>query len=648
MFKGIKRNIRWQLVAYDILILLAVDFLMLFIYKGNAGLSVSGAVVQAAISFFCIFLVRILGNIYAQIWRYGGIQSYIKLLIADCVAFLLTFFIEAVLPIEHLTFPALLSVASLNLLIALGVRMAYRYAYKCSNDFSLKGKALKLLLLVFAGKKIIGEKKLSVKKIKIAIIGAGSVGVTLAEDLLNNEASNYLPLCFLDVNRDKVGREVNGLPVFLEDESTIEQLKELDIQEVVFAIHSLSDEDRKRMYEYYSNAGYKVKLYDYPLMKKAGGRRQLREFDIEELLFRNSVVISDKKTTEYYGDKVILVTGGGGSIGSEICRQLAKMNPKKIIILDIYENGAYDVQQELRIEYGKELDLNVEIASITDRKAMERIFAHYRPQIVINAAAHKHVPLMEHNCIEAVENNVFGTKILIELCEKYETERFMMVSTDKAVNPTNVMGATKRMCEMLALSASTTGKVKYSMTRFGNVLGSAGSVVPLFKKQIANGGPITITDKRIIRYFMTIPEASQLVLQSGAMAKNGELFVLDMGKPVKIFDLAENMIRLSGSSDIEIIETGLRPGEKLYEELLIDTDTLEKTENELIFIEKDEPLSETDIEERLNLLKEACESGDDEAVRAALHKTVPTFKKPEEINNSAKEYMPPSLEITKV
>ncbi len=648
MFKAVKRNIRWQLVAYDFLILMAVDFLMLFIYKGNIGLSVLGALVQAAISFLCIFGARIFGNIYAQIWRYGGIQSYIKLLMADCVAFLVTFVIEAVLPIEHLTFPTLLSVASLNLLISLGVRMMYRYAYKCSNDFSAKGKFLKFLLEVFAGKKIIGEKKKSVNKIKIAIIGAGSVGVTLAEELLNNEAASYTPRCFLDVNRAKVGREVNGLPVFLEDESTIEQLKELEIQEVVFAIPSLSDEDRKRMYEYYSKAGYKVKLYDYPLMKKAGGRRQLREFDIEELLFRKSVVMSDSKTTEYYGDKVILVTGGGGSIGAEICRQLAKMRPKKIIVLDIYENGAYDVQQELRIEYGKALDLNVEIASITDRKAMERIFAQYRPQIVINAAAHKHVPLMEHNCIEAVENNVFGTKTLIDLCEKYETERFMMVSTDKAVNPTNVMGATKRMCEMIALSASTTGKVKYSMTRFGNVLGSAGSVVPLFKKQIANGGPITITDKRIIRYFMTIPEASQLVLQSGAMAKNGELFVLDMGKPVKIFDLAENMIRLSGSGDIEIVETGLRPGEKLYEELLIDTDTLEKTENKLIFIEKDEPLSATDIEMRLELLKEACESGDDEAVRVALHKTVPTFKSPEEINSSAKEYMPPSLEVTKV
>ena len=296
---------------------------------------------------------------------------------------------------------------------------------------------------------------------------------------------------------------------------------------------------------------------------------------MEELLFRKPLVVTDEKTNAYYRDKVILITGGGGSIGSELCRQIARMAPRQIIILDIYENGAYDVQQDLRIAYGDRIDLKIEIASVTNRRALEKVFETYHPQIVINAAAHKHVPLMEHNCIEAVENNVFGTLNVVQCCEKFKTERFMMVSTDKAVNPTNVMGATKRMCEMIAMAYSTLGNVKYSATRFGNVLGSAGSVIPLFKKQIMNGGPMTVTDKRIVRYFMTIPEASQLVLQSGAMANNGELFVLDMGKPVKILDLAENMIRLSGAEGIEIIETGLRPGEKLYEELLVRTEELD-------------------------------------------------------------------------
>ena len=648
MSKGKLNNIKWQLIVYDILILIAVDVLMLFIYKGNAGLTTLDAILQAAIGLVCIFAVRIIANIYSQIWRYGGIQCYIKLLTADGLAFLFAAVFEEVAPIAHITFPTLLSIAALNLLGSLGIRMMYRYAYKCSNYNTPRGKLLKFLLRVFAGKRIAGEKMDEFNKIKIAIIGAGRVGVMLAEELINNNAAVYSPRCFLDVNRDKAGREIHGIPVLFEDESTLDSLKEFGVQEVVFAIPKLADEERKRLYDYYSAAGYRIKLYDYPLMKKAGGKRQLREFDIEELLFRKSVVMSDTKTKAYYSDKTILITGGGGSIGSEICRQLAKMKPKSIIVLDIYENGAYDVQQELRIAYGKKLDLRVEIASITDRRAMERVFSEHHPEIVINAAAHKHVPLMEHNCIEAVENNVFGTALLIELCEKFGTERFMMVSTDKAVNPTNVMGATKRMCEMLVQSASIDGKVKYSMTRFGNVLGSAGSVVPLFKKQIANGGPITITDKRIIRYFMTIPEASQLVLQSGAMAKNGELFVLDMGKPVKILDLAESMIRLSGIDGIEIVETGLRPGEKLYEELLVDTETLERTENSLIFIEKDDPLSANVIKEKLDILKKACDTGDDDAVRDALYETVPTYRDPIEVNATAKEYAPPSLEVTKV
>lgn len=266
------------------------------------------------------------------------------------------------------------------------------------------------------------------------------------------------------------------------------------------------------------------------------------------------------------------------------------------------------------------------------KKTLQKVFEKYHPQIVINAAAHKHVPLMESNCVEAIYNNVFGTKNLIEVCEEYHVERFMMVSTDKAVNPTNVMGATKRMCEMMIQSASTWGTVKYSATRFGNVLGSAGSVIPLFKRQIANGGPVTVTDKRIIRYFMTIPEASQLVLQSGALAKNGELFVLDMGKPVKIWDLAESMIRLSGVQNVQIIETGLRPGEKLYEELLVKTEELDRTENSLIFIERDKPLSKEQINDKLQILQQAIEFEDDDKAREALRSVVPTFKRPDEVN----------------
>lgn len=630
-----KINIRWQLVIYDVFVLIMVDLLLLAL--SGSKLSVSGMVIQGAIGFVTVFASRLLGSIYSQIWRYGGIQCYIRLLFTDAIAFVVTLIIERILPIEHITFSRLLAIACMNLLGALTIRMMYRYAFKCGNDNTFLGKILLFVLRMFAGSKIVGERTLDATKISIAIIGAGRVGVSLAEELLNNAGSAYTPRCFVDVSKEKVGRDIHGIPVLLEDEATLEQLKLLDIQEVVFAIPNLADDKKKSLYEHYQKAGYKIKVYDYPTMQTAGGKRHLREFDIEELLFRRPIVVNDERISEYYRNKVILITGGGGSIGSELCRQLAKMQPKQIIILDIYENGAYDVLQELKIAYAGKLDVRIEIMSITHKKALEKVFRTYRPQIVINAAAHKHVPLMEHNCVEAVQNNVFGTKNVIDCCEEYGTERFMMVSTDKAVNPTNVMGATKRMCEMLVQSASTHGKVKYSATRFGNVLGSAGSVIPLFKRQIANGGPVTLTDKRIIRYFMTIPEASQLVLTSGAMAHNGELFVLDMGQPVRILDLAENMIRLSGVQGVEIVETGLRPGEKLYEELLVKTEELDKTDNSLIFVERDTPLSEMEINKKLEMLQRACETEDDDLVRDVLRQVVPTFKKPEEVNVKAAE-----------
>lgn len=624
------KNIRWMLIFYDMGVYAIAAFLLLAFYAGDDKLSGKGIFEQAVISIICIFAARIIGNIYGQVWRYGGIQCYIRLLFTDFAGFLAYLCLESILPIQHITFGRLLSLVSLNLLGALAIRMVYRYAYKCGNHDTLKGKILLVLFRIFSGMEVGNDK--DIQKIKIAIIGAGRVGVGLAEELLNNSEASYTPRCFIDVNKEKVGREIQGIPVWSEDEATLRKLDELEVQEIVFAIPSMDAQKKKELYEYYTEAGYKLKVYDFPTVYAVGGKRHLREFDAEELLFRKPLAVADERTNAYYKNKVVLITGGGGSIGSELCRQLAKMAPKQLVILDIYENGAYDVQQELKIAYGDNLNLQVEIASITNRKAMERVFETYHPQIVINAAAHKHVPLMEHNCIEAIENNIFGTKVVVELCEEYGAERFMMVSTDKAVNPTNVMGATKRMCEMIAQSASTHGKVKYSITRFGNVLGSAGSVIPLFKRQIANGGPVTITDKRIIRYFMTIPEASQLVLQSGAIANNGELFVLDMGKPVKIMDLAENMIRLSGVHGVEIVETGLRPGEKLYEELLVKTEELDKTSNSMIFIERDKALSAEEIDARLDALKKACETGDDLEAKEALRSAVPTFKRPEEVN----------------
>lgn len=631
MSKNLKKsNTRWPLVVYDVIVYIIVSILLLWIHGGNGNLTNAGSLQLSLLGFVCIFICRLIGKIYGQIWRYGGIQGYIRLIFSDAMAFILLIIIQATLQIERITFDRALSLVCVNLLGAISIRMIYRYAYLYSNNETSKGKFLSKLLYRFSGLTTGTDKE--VQKIKIAIIGAGRVGTSFAEELLNDEKAVYVPRCFIDVDKTKVGREVNGIPVWYADETTLDKLKQYEVQEIVFAIPNMDLNKKKCLYDHYKNAGYKVKVYDYPTLYTAGSKRNLREFDIEELLFRKPLAVTNEQTYAYYKDKVILITGGGGSIGSELCRQLAKMDPKQIIILDIYENGAYDVQQELKIAYGNNINLQIEICSITHKKALEKVFKQYHPQIIINAAAHKHVPLMEHNCVEAIYNNVFGTKNLIELCEKYNAQRFMMVSTDKAVNPTNVMGATKRMCEMMVQSASMYGNVKYSATRFGNVLGSAGSVIPLFKRQIAKGGPVTLTDKRIIRYFMTIPEASQLVLQSGAMANNGELFVLDMGQPVKILDLAENMIKLSGAHDIEIIETGLRPGEKLFEELLIKSDTLTKTDNDLIFIEKDTPLSKEVINEKLQVLQKAIENEDDNDAREALRSVVPTFRRPEEIN----------------
>lgn len=633
-------NIKWTLVAYDVLIFTFVELFLQFLYDGYENLSTLSTLVHFIISLICIFTARFIGKIYSQIWRYGGIQSYLRFLLVDGCSFVINYTVSFILSkvftqIQRIPSAHLIAICSLTLLFSMSIRMIYRYIYKRGKEASPFGKFLRCIFKLFAGSELETDFDAE-SKIKIAIIGADSIGVSLANELVSNKNSVYVPKCFVDIDTEKAGRVVHNMPVFMFDENILYHFNQFDVQEVVFAINSLPDEARKKQYDFYLKAGYKIKTYDYPRMQSEVRKRHLRDFDIEDLLFRKQVEMTDESTKSYYKDKVILITGGGGSIGSELCRQLAKFGPKQIIILDIYESGAYDVQQELKFSYGNKLDLQIEICSITNKKAISRVFEKYHPEIVINAAAHKHVPLMENNCIEAVENNVFGCKNLVDACEEFGTERFMMVSTDKAVNPTNVMGATKRMCEMIVQSASTYGKVKYSSTRFGNVLGSAGSVIPLFKRQIANGGPITITDKRIIRYFMTIPEASQLVLQSGAMANNGELFVLDMGQPVRIYDLAENMIRLSGISCIEIVEIGLRPGEKLYEELLVKTEELDKTSNSLIFIERDKPLDRSEIDVKLAKLEKACLTGDDNYVRDVLKEVVPTFKSAEEVNKNIK------------
>ena len=558
-------------------------------------------------------------RVYSNIWRYANSSAYLLMVVSDCLAAGLSVLITRFTPLNMGVWQTSLVFMGFCLLT-----LTNRFVYQ-----QLKNR------------KIVDISK---NKINVAIVGAGSVGVLLAEELMANKKSHYKPYCFIDNDGDKIGKLVNGLRVYPENEETVEKIKELPVQEIILALPKLSGEQAKKLHDFYSKTGCKVKIYDVPVTVdgvEGEGKKMLREIKIEDLLFRDSLVINDRSTRSFYTDKVVMVTGGGGSIGSELCRQIAKCSPKRLIILDIYENNAYDIQQELVRKYGDKLDLCVEIGSVRDEERLESIFANYKPNIVFHAAAHKHVPLMEHSNCEAIKNNVAGTYNTANMAEKYGVEKFILISTDKAVNPTNIMGASKRMCEMV-IQCRTDSDTTFAAVRFGNVLGSNGSVIPLFKRQIENGGPVTVTDKRIIRYFMTIPEASQLVMQAGAIAKRGELFVLDMGKPVKIIDLAENMIKLSGLTpyeDIDIVETGLRPGEKLYEELLIKNEELDKTENELIFIERDHPLSRAEVCDKLNMLREAVAAAKNELesdiVKQAMKKAVPTYHDPEEVNRDA-------------
>ena len=650
-----KRSHAFRLIILDIILLLLTDLLVLIIYPSDVTrLTAVEKLIQILIGLICIFGCRLLSGVYQYVWRYGRVSLYIRLMLSDAAAGILYVALQQMPFIEDITIIRSFSIVSLNLLMTIASRLVYQYLYEYSSKNFKPAILLRKIVNAVIGLRIDpvvdqdvhydadGDSSiLSAKqKINVAIVGAGRVGAMLADELLNNPHANYRPCIFIDIDREKIGRYINGIQVLPEEQATRETFARLSIQEIIFAVPELSADRKKELYLQYQKTGCKIKVYDYPTTQAVeNGRRHLREFDIEELLFREPLEFTNTETAAYYRNKTVLISGGGGSIGSELCRQIAKIRPKQLVILDVYENGAYDIQQELRIAYGEKLKLAVEIVTVCDRRALENVFEKYHPQIVLHAAAHKHVPLMEHNCCEAIKNNVFGTLNMVEVSEQFGVEKFIMISTDKAVNPTNVMGATKRMCEMIVQSRSGE-KTSFSATRFGNVLGSNGSVIPLFKRQILSGGPVTLTDKRIIRYFMTIPEASQLVLQSGAMAKNGELYVLDMGKPVKILELAESMIRLSGLEpyrDIDIVETGLRPGEKLYEELLIKSEALDKTDNSMIFVERDKPQAQDEIARKLEILRAALAAEDDEQARAALKRVVPTYHNPEEVNANAVE-----------
>ena len=628
-------KIRKALILYDLLTYAIVCFFVFFVHKGNPFLHTTDEkLLQIALGAVCIFISRLGTGIYRRVWRYGEARSYLLLIMADFIAFIAYYIIGQICPIfTRMGFIYPFTVVSFTCLLSLSMRLLYVQIYKRAGFKTNRAKVYRFLLKHFAKVDVIDSddpENAKRKQIRLAIIGTGREAVGLAEDLINSSRSPYHPVCFISDDKQKIGRVFLDIPVLDGTNITKQVLEAFGVQEIACAIPNAAIETKNAIIKSYSKMGYRLKVYDYPdIHSVSEGKRQIREFEIEDILFRKQVKFNDKDTLSYYAGKSVMVTGGGGSIGSEMCRQLAAMNIKNLIILDIAENGAYDIQQELKIKYGDKKDIYVEIVSVTDARGLDNVFAGYRPDIVIHAAAHKHVPLMEHNPAEAVLNNVFGTYNAVTLSEKYGVKRFLMVSTDKAVNPTNVMGATKRICEMIVQSRAQYSNVVYSATRFGNVLGSNGSVIPLFKRQIASGGPVTITDKRIIRYFMTIPEACQLVLKSGPMAKSGELFVLDMGEPVKILEMAETMIKLSGLEpyeDIDIVETGLRPGEKLYEELLIKGENTDKTDDERIFIERDKALTNEELDRKLYTLRLAVDTLDSEKIKEALRETVDTYK----------------------
>ena len=629
-----KRKIRWELLFFDSLVYLLSALLILVIYPSNITvLSPVEVIIYILAGWLSVMILRMVFRLYQRIWRYAGQSDYMSLIAADGIAAVIFLLARTFIP-NTITIVRAVSLFTVNLLGCLVIRMLYQYVYQARARGTRFEKTLLFLLKYLTGTSFADE-KVTTNRIKVAIIGAGSVGAMLADELIQNPKATYEPVCFVDVDEGKIGRDIYCIPVLDSESSLSQELPKRGVQEVVFALPNIPSEHREELYQYYRKMGYKIKAYDAPTF---GEKAKLHDFKIEDLLFRAPEEFLIEETKAYYRNKHVMITGGGGSIGSELARQIAKCGPSRLVLLDVYENGAYDIQQELLRRY-PDLNIKVEIMSVCDKEMLDRIFELHTPDIVLHAAAHKHVPLMERNVCEAVQNNVFGTLNVVNACEKYHVPRFIMVSTDKAVNPTNVMGATKRMCEMIILSKAhdKESRTKYSATRFGNVLGSNGSVIPLFEKQIEAGGPVTITDKRIIRYFMTIPEASQLVMTSGAMASSGELYVLDMGKPVKILDLAESMIRLSGlepGKDIQIVETGLRPGEKMYEELLVKGENLGKTSNEKIFTEKDAPLTKQEIEEKLQILQAALETRSNRQVREALRKAVPTYRNAEEINSA--------------
>ena len=593
----------------------------------NMEIEESALIISVAVSSICCIGGLLITGAYSKLWRYFNRKDYLSCVYGVIIGIVASTAI--VYMIDNSFYPAFSIMHTAVLICAVCL---FRYLFKTT------------FITIAAQKKFKGKRTM--------VIGGGQACKTILKEIYNAKNSPYTedkqvtaidPVCIIDDDRSKVGTEIEGVEIVGTTAEIYRFVSEKKIEQILFAIPSCLEDERKRILDICTDTKVPVKMVPFigNLVFDEKNKtivNQIRDIRVEDLLGRDPIKFDNKDIRDFISGKVCMVTGGGGSIGSELVRQIAKYQPARVIIVDIYENNAYDIEQELKMEYGDELSLVTLIASVRDYFRMNQIFNTYKPDVVFHAAAHKHVPLMEVSPMEAIKNNIIGTFNVATLAQFHDVEKFVMISTDKAVNPTNVMGASKRCCEMIVqyLAQQHEGRTEFVTTRFGNVLGSNGSVIPLFKRQIEQGKPVTVTHPDIIRYFMTIPEAVNLVMEAAAIANGGEIFVLDMGKPVKIVTLAENLIRMYGKEpykDVEIKFTGLRPGEKIKEELLMNEEGLQKTSNKLIFIGKQIQIDEATFAAKLDELRNAAQKNNEKLAVSALHDMVPTFTTPEKFNS---------------
>ncbi|HNZ40387.1 MAG TPA: nucleoside-diphosphate sugar epimerase/dehydratase [Clostridia bacterium] len=598
-----------MLVALDIVAINAATVLSLFVRFELSFSKIDVQYIENARQFlwidtiFTLIIFTIFG-LYSGLWKYASIKELFNIIVACTISYTFKYFVTNWMGISQPRSTIFFGWVLLIILV-FATRFSYRFLRYIVHE-NTQRKGIK----------------------RIMVIGAGDAGNMIIREIRSSGILKSKVVCAIDDDKNIHGLNIQGVKIIGGRDQIKEAVKKYKVDEIIIAMPSVSSRERKKIYDICKDTQCTLRTIPgmYQIINNEVKLSDLREVQIEDLLGRDTVDINVDEILDYVKGRVILVTGAGGSIGSELCRQIAGHNPKKLVMLDIYENSIYDIQLEIAGKYPG-LDMEVLIATIRDEKRIKSIMKKYKPEIVFHAAAHKHVPLMETSPNEAVKNNVFGTLTLVKAADESSVDKFIMISTDKAVKPTNIMGATKRICEMIIQAYNKKSETEFVAVRFGNVLGSNGSVIPIFRKQIEEGGPVTVTHKDITRYFMTIPEAVSLVLQAGYYAKGGEIFILDMGEPVKIYDLATNMIKLSGRTpdvDIKIEITGLRPGEKLYEELLMDEEGIEKTQNNLIYIGRPIQFDEKIFFENLAQLKRMADN-EVSCMKLLIAKMIPTY-----------------------